>query len=88
MARVHIWSYDGYRDAWGHASMTLSDGTHISWWPSNQRKQDLPFLPQVYTAPANDPQTFEMDIALEGNVNPDMSIEINLLNEKNKRFVV
>jgi hypothetical protein len=19
---------------WGHISLTLSDGTHISWWPS------------------------------------------------------
>ncbi|KAL3855434.1 hypothetical protein ACJMK2_014645 [Sinanodonta woodiana] len=30
---VHIWEFKGFFESWGHASMTLSDGTHISWWP-------------------------------------------------------
>ena len=31
---LHYWAPgDG---CWGHTALTLSDGTHISWWPSTQ----------------------------------------------------
>ena len=30
--KIYIWRYTGKTRAWGHASMSLSDGTHISWW--------------------------------------------------------
>jgi RHS repeat-associated protein len=30
---VNIWDYRGKNDAWGHASITLENGKHISWWP-------------------------------------------------------
>ena len=29
---VYIWEFRGM-EAVGHASMSLSDGTYISWWP-------------------------------------------------------
>ncbi|KAL3855415.1 hypothetical protein ACJMK2_014626 [Sinanodonta woodiana] len=31
--KVYIWNFQGPTEALGHASMSLSDGTHISWWP-------------------------------------------------------
>jgi len=60
--------------------MTLQDGTHISWWPSGVGRVAMPFLPNVYSAPANDPQTFADDVTLEGQ-QPDKNIVITSLNE-------
>jgi len=80
---VHIWSYRGKNEAWGHASMTLDDQTppvHISWWPSGVGRQAMPFLPNIYSAPARDPQTFADDVSLEGQP-PDKDIVITSLNE-------
>jgi len=31
---VYIWNYGGSLGPYGHAVMTLEDGTYISWWPS------------------------------------------------------
>ena len=77
---VHIWDYRGSSEAWGHASMTLEDGTHISWWPSGQNRESIPFISEIYTAPANDPQTYNDDVRLEGQA-PDKQIEIKCLDE-------
>jgi hypothetical protein len=35
---VHVWTFT--LEAWGHASLTLPDGTHISWWPSGNPKEE------------------------------------------------
>jgi RHS repeat-associated protein len=78
---VHIWNFAGSADAWGHASMTLDDGTHISWWPSgNDRRGSLYPSTPLYTAPANDPQTMDDDVQLEGRI-PDRDIRIDGLDE-------
>jgi RHS repeat-associated protein len=78
---VYIWKYRGSTDAWGHASMTLADGTHISWWPSNPRDykwgtDDIP----IYEAPAFPDQTLAKDIEYEGQ-GPDAIIHIDGMNE-------
>jgi len=79
---VYVWNYRGSTDAWGHSSITLADGTHLSWWPSNEGR-DFTFgtdkIP-IYEAPAFPDQTLEKDIEYEGQ-GPDKVIHIDGLNE-------
>ena len=77
---VHIWRYRGKSEAWGHTSMTLEDGTHISWWPSGTRYDHKKLVPNIYTADPNDPQTFSDDVDMEKQ-EPDVQIEIDCLDE-------
>jgi RHS repeat-associated protein len=77
---VHIWEYRGSTEAWGHASITLENGTHISWWPSSDRKSPIEGVP-IYSAKPNDNQTYLKDVALEGQ-SPDRTIRIMGLDEK------
>jgi len=41
LLKVHLWRHTGSgpNDRWGHASMTLANGTHISWWPQSQNRR-------------------------------------------------
>ena len=32
-------TWDSSSDGWGHASMQLTDGTYISWWPSDEGRE-------------------------------------------------
>lgn len=77
---VHIWDYRGKDSAWGHASITLEDGTHISWWPSGQRDYLIRSNVPIYSAKPNDPQTYGDDVRLEGQ-NPDWQLKITGLDE-------
>lgn len=74
---VHIWRPQP--GTMGHASLTLEDGTHISWWPNNpnaDKNTDAPANPnQRYDGPGNS------DVNLEGR-NPDVNIKLNKLDEK------
>ncbi len=74
---VYVWNYRGSKTAWGHASMTLNDGTHISWWPDNN---GTPPTKKIYEADAFPNQTYQDDVNLEG-MPPDHTIIINGLNE-------
>ncbi len=76
---VHIWNYRGSEEAWGHASVTLENGTHISWWP-NTETANPSVIPNVYTADANSDQTLTDDISME-NQSPDSVIKIEGLDE-------
>ncbi len=78
---VYIWSYRGKNDAWGHASLTLESGTHISWWPRAESHETNKIFPQIYTAPAYDSQTYAKDAEWEGQP-PDAQIKIMGLDEK------
>jgi RHS repeat-associated protein len=78
---VHIWNYRGKNVAWGHASVTLENGTHISWWPSTEGRAGLLRFMNIYTADANDPQEFATDVKWEGQ-KPDYQIKIKGLDEK------
>jgi hypothetical protein len=73
---IHIWNYQGSNEAWGHASMTLDDGTHISWWPDNPVPPEFP----LYSAPAFPNQSYADDVAFEGR-GPDHVIPISGLDE-------
>ncbi|MFL6210548.1 MAG: RHS repeat-associated core domain-containing protein [Pyrinomonadaceae bacterium] len=78
---VHIWHAS---DGWGHTSITLDDGTHISWWPSPDgrvSKFGHGSLRDIYTAPANRNQTLERDVELEERW-PDENIRIDGLDEE------
>ena len=75
---VHIWRYQGKNTAWGHASITLENGTHISWWPNTDTAKGLG---NVYTADAYENQTFARDVEYEGK-SPDVNIKIENLDEE------
>ena len=83
---VHIWLYRGKDVAWGHASLTLEDGTHISWWPEAENRNYLIEALDIYEVDAIKEQEFEDDMYLEGEgkeyVKPDCSIKIIGLDEK------
>ena len=77
---VHIWNTRG-SSQWGHASVTLSDGTHISWWPAGEGRERWVWpLDDIYEAPAVKNQTFADDVRLEVMM-PDKQIKIRGLNE-------
>jgi hypothetical protein len=77
---VHVWDFRGKDIAWGHASITLEDGTHISWWPSTNRKYALGENVPIYSAEPNDNQTFARDVKLEKSL-PDWQLKIVCLDE-------
>ena len=76
---VHIWDYKGSADAWGHTSITLEDGTHISWWPGPQRVGTIPGTP-IFVAKAIPNQELADDIRLEQRL-PSRNIRITGLDE-------
>ncbi len=78
---VHVWT--PHDDGWGHASITLENGTHISWWPSAHGREGsyYPEQPYLYSASPNKYQSFYRDVELEGNRLPDFSIKIDGLDE-------
>ncbi|MBI1869706.1 MAG: RHS repeat-associated core domain-containing protein, partial [Chlamydiae bacterium] len=82
LLKVHIWSYRGKSEAWGHASMTLdnADKTHISWWP-DQPRDSKTLIPIVYSAPPRQPQLFKDDVRFEGQM-PDFEVQITGLDEE------
>ncbi len=75
---VYLWNYHGSLE-WGHASISLDDGTHISWWPNN-RPNGAPKIP-IYSAPAFPNQKLADDIEFEGQQLPDWQIPIEGLDE-------
>jgi RHS repeat-associated protein len=83
LATVHIWDYSGSKSAWGHTSMTLNNGTHISWWPQGTgRDYSISGSVPIYSADAFPNQTLARDIEYEGR-KPDHSIIVGGLNEDN-----
>lgn len=78
---IYIWRYRGSTEAWGHASITLENTTHISWWPGDDRhpKMDINGTP-IYEAAAREGQTLDKDIEFEGQ-GPDVVIHIDGMNE-------
>ena len=77
---VHIWKYRGSDEAWGHASITLENGTHISWWPQGNGRNPSWYSDSVYSVDAILDQSLADDIFNEGQA-PDKTIKINGLNE-------
>lgn len=82
-------------DCWGHIALTLSDGTHISWWPStsigaNKANKALPGLVSVamFTewVAANSNQTLQKDIEYEGKAPAVLSIPRGLDEAKIKAW--
>jgi len=74
---LNIWSFEGKNRAWGHASLTLSDGTYISWWP----KQPIN-MKNATQELAHRNRTFGDDVRGEDNKLPDIQIHITKLDEK------
>ena len=69
---VNVW--DSSEDGWGHASITLDDGTYISWWPDDDAegkigKSDGP-LGNIYDASAIKNRTYEDDFSDEKKREP------------------
>jgi hypothetical protein len=42
---IYIWKSEGQNI--GHGSMTLHDGTHISWWPKEEKMFESMRMNQV-----------------------------------------
>jgi len=83
---IWIWYYRGTvgpNRAFGHASITLEDGTHISWWPQGNeqtgRRGSLRRF-DIYEADAYLDQTKQDDVDLEEK-EADEAIHIDGLNE-------
>jgi RHS repeat-associated protein len=86
---IHYWSA---LDGWGHASITLEDGTYISWWPQKEEFRDYGifnwgYLISYYSVPAIPNRTLADDEraeAPEGSTKPRKpeNFVINGLNEK------
>lgn len=87
LAWVNVWLQKGSfgKDdfQWGHASMTLKDGTYISWWPNQAAGiiDQKRFVSDIYTAPAFTDRTFEKDKTDEGSRMPDYRVEVFSLDE-------
>jgi RHS repeat-associated protein len=79
LATVYVWLPKD--NAYGHASITLDDGTHISWWPAVEGRDRNKFINNIYSAPANDNQTMGDDIFMEGR-DPDYTKNIIGLDEQ------
>lgn len=75
--KVFIWfSEDNY---FGHASLTLNNDTHISWWPSNDESGKRKKGMQI-SAPPRPNQTYNDDVSMEGR-QPDKTHTISNLDE-------
>lgn len=61
--KVYIWEKQKDQGTVGHASMSLSDGTHISWWPKDEISKDK--TGKQLSSPAIQGQTLEADISFE-----------------------
>jgi len=70
LATVYYWAYRDNQNV-GHVSMTLDDGTHISWWPRSGEKTG--------DSPAVAMPDLKGDVASEGS--PDLSIYVSGLDE-------
>ena len=91
LATVYVW-FPEPGEAFGHASMDLNDGTHISWWPNNQGATGSTHKPgcnrctkhnsYFYSSPAYPEafQTLQQDTDDEGRA-PDKTIFVDGLNE-------
>jgi len=79
-AIIHVWAYRGINTAVGHASLSLTNGTYISWWPGSVNFKQLPFLPLTFSANGVAPANLAQDTALEYQP-PDTSIRIPTINE-------
>lgn len=73
--KVHIWYPTLIPFQLGHASLTLADGTHISWWPTDkiQGKKSKKNPRGV--------GSLEEDIELEGR-DPDLTFKLSRLDER------
>lgn len=74
--KVYIWSKAKSDMVIGHASMSLSDGTHISWWPTDEGKL------KNFSAPARQGQTLNDDINLEESNPTEYTIPMTTVQEK------
>ena len=68
--KVYVWKPKG-DDSYGHASMELSDGTYISWWPEYGGKAEQ----TTKRAHGFQNRTLEEDVRDEGR-NPDRTFII------------
>jgi hypothetical protein len=82
---VFVWNFMGINVAWGHASLELSDGTYISWWPAGATPETLPFLAQAeYAVSMHDAvenRTYAQDVHEEFDKDPDWHVIVGGLNE-------
>ena len=69
ITKVYIWYPSWNEKQLGHASLTLNDGTHISWWPTGKIQGKKSKKNPREVGP------LEEDIKLEGR-KPDKTFEV------------
>ncbi len=79
MVTVHIWSFRGKREAWGHASMHVGQA-YISWWPMGAGRDRSKIHSDIYSVHPIMGRNFADDIRDEG-IPPNETIRINGLDE-------
>ena len=72
--KVYVWEPKG-SDSCGHASMELSDGTYISWWPNWWEGNEGKVEQAMKKAPGYQNRTLDTDINAEQRV-PDYTFTI------------
>lgn len=65
-ARVFVWDYYNINRV-GHASMLLSDGTYISWWPLDGTIKTIPFVEQTWEGTGTAVPDYSEDYDSEGS---------------------
>lgn len=79
MVLVHVWSFRGKNEAWGHASMAIGSD-YVSWWPEPNGRTPSKLHGNIYHAPAFRYRTYNDDVRDERQ-RPDHTIALNGLDE-------
>lgn len=69
-----VYAWTPHVDHYGHASLELSDGTYISWWPRTKSKKDTR-SPALLGGEPGARSTYEEDVNAEEK-DPDEAITI------------
>lgn len=79
MVTVHIWSFRGKNEAWGHAAMQVGQ-TYMSWWPEQPGQVPSKVHRNIYASHPFRNRTYADDVRDEGQP-PDHTIRIDGLDE-------
>jgi len=77
---VFVWEFCGSKEAWGHSSLRLSNGTYVSWWPAEPYSKLSAVKQLKSSVPADRDRSYDDDVAGEEQ-DPDNKYCIQGLDE-------